>query len=139
EPHVNYIKRLVGLPGETIRIRQGDIHMRRSDSDPWVIQRKEDLNKQRDIQLLVYDDRFPPTALLNAGAEERWVPASWTETDTTMGGWPSTENSWKPDPVARTYAADATDDQLHWLRYRNLIASREQWETAKSGRLERPL
>jgi len=139
EPHVNYIKRLVGLPGETIRIRQGDIHMRRSDSEPWVIQRKDDLKKQRDIQLLVYDDRFPPRTLLNAGGEERWAPASWNESDTTMGGWPATENSWKPDPVARTYAADATDDQLHWLRYRNLVASREHWRSAESGQLQRPL
>jgi signal peptidase I len=139
EPHVNYIKRLVGLPGETIRIRQGDIHMRRSDSEPWVIQRKEDLEKQRDIQLLVYDDRFPPRVLLDAGGEERWAPAGWSESDSTMGGWPATENSWKPDPVSRTYTAEATDDQLHWLRYRNLIAAREQWASAKNGRLQRPL
>jgi signal peptidase I len=33
----NYIKRLVGLPGETIRIRQGDIYTRRGDEDTFVI------------------------------------------------------------------------------------------------------
>lgn len=29
EPHINYIKRLVGMPGETVQIRQGDIYARK--------------------------------------------------------------------------------------------------------------
>lgn len=140
EPHVNYIKRLVGLPGESIRIRQGDIQMRRSDAEPWVIQRKDDPEKQRDIQLLVYDDRFPPQVLLDAGAEERWSPSAWTETDGSMGGWPTIDNAWTPEPSARTYAADANDGQLHWLRYRNLCPTHDHWASAKAtGKLERAL
>lgn len=137
EPHVNYIKRLVGLPGETVRIRQGDIQARKSDDDPWVIQRKADPKKQRDIQLLVYDDNHPPQALLKAGAEERWVPSGWDADDTLMGGWPIAENAWKPAPETRAYAVDATDDQQHWLRYRNLIPEREHWNDVQaSGKLE---
>jgi signal peptidase I len=131
EPHVNYIKRLVGLPGETIRIRQGDIMARRADADPWVVQRKEDPNRQRDIQLLVYDDQHPPQILLDAGGQERWAPASWNESDTEMGGWPIAENAWKPTPETRSYPVDAKDDQLHWLRYRNLVPDREHWASVK--------
>ena len=33
EPEVSYIKRLVGLPGETIRITHGDIYVKRPGSD----------------------------------------------------------------------------------------------------------
>jgi signal peptidase I len=137
EPHVNYIKRLVGLPGETVRIRQGDIQARRSESESWQVQRKDDPNKQRDIQLLVYDDQHPPEMLLKAGAEERWAPANWDQSASTMGGWPRTQNAWTPSPETRTYAVDATDDQLHWLRYRNLIPTREHWASAEaSGTME---
>lgn len=137
EPHVNYIKRLVGLPGETVRIRQGDIQSRRSDAEPWVVQCKEDPDKQRDIQLLVYDDNYPPALLLQGGAEERWVPASWTEAASGMGGWPMAVNAWKPSPATRTYAVDATAGQLQWLRYRNLIPDRENWTSVRTtGKME---
>lgn len=137
EPHVNYIKRLVGLPGETVRIRQGDIQARRSETEPWVVQRKADPEKQRDIQLLVYDDNHPPKLLLDAGAEERWAPAGWDPTDASMGGWPKTENAWKPSAETRTYAVDANDGQTHWLRYRNLVADDEHWDSVLNlGKLE---
>jgi len=132
EPHVNYIKRLVGLPGETIRIRQGDIQARRADSEPWKTQRK-DPYRQNDIQLLVYDDRFPAKELLETIAEERWAPAAWNAEDSAAGGWPATQNAWQPDREARTYTADASDDQMHWLRYRHLIPSEEQWAGVRSG------
>jgi len=140
EPHVNYIKRLVGLPGETVRIRQGDIQARRAETDPWIVQRKDDPNRQRDIQLLVYDDNHPPHDLLKAGAEERWVPASWSDGDTLMGGWPAAENAWKPVRETRKYDVNAADEQLHWLRYRHLVPGREQWASVKSGgQIEPPL
>ena len=132
EPSINYIKRLVGLPGEILRIRQGDIQVRRSTSEPWVIQRKADPEKQRDIQLLVYDDRHPPRALLNAGAEERWVPSAWTASDTNMGGWPRVANAWTADAEARTYSVDAKAADLQWLRYRHLVPSDEHWLRLKS-------
>lgn len=133
EPHINYIKRLVGLPGETIRIRQGDLFARRSPEEPWKILRKDDLKKQKEIQLLVYDDRQPPRALLSAGAEERWAPAVSMPNDTAMGGWPKTENAWKPNAEDRTYAVDAAGSDLQWLRYRHLIPGYEHWEAAENG------
>jgi signal peptidase I len=36
----NYIKRLIGKPGEQVVILDGDIYVRKSDSDPWVVQTK---------------------------------------------------------------------------------------------------
>ncbi len=133
EPHINYIKRLVGLPGETVRIRQGDLYARKSPEEPWKILRKDDLKKQKEIQLLVYDDRNPPRALLAAGAEERWAPAVRMANDTAMGGWPKAENSWKPDAENRSYAVSATGNELQWLRYRHLIPGYEHWQAAEKG------
>jgi len=140
EPHVNYIKRLIGLPGETIRIRQGDIHARRSETEPWQIQRREDLNRQRDVQLLVYDDRHPPRPLLKAGGEERWAPATFRAVDREIAGWPAAENAWTADPDRRLYTVDAQPGPPQWLRYRHLIPTPEQWADASAERpLESPL
>lgn len=140
EPHVNYIKRLVGLPGETIRIRQGDIYARRSGTDPWMIQRKDSLTKQREIQLLVYDDRFPPTKLLKAGAEERWVPSEYRPEEKDIAGWPIVKNAWQPSAENRSYTVDTQPGGLQWLRYRHLIPSWEHWDAANDGDdIETPL
>ncbi|MFN9720157.1 MAG: signal peptidase I [Planctomycetota bacterium] len=133
EPHVNYIKRLVGLPGEMIRIRQGDIQMRRAETEPWVTQRKEKPEVQRDIQIVVYDDRHPPKDLLRAGAEERWVPARWTPTAVEMGGWSLDKNGWTAANEERTYAFRSTDNSEQWLRYRHLAASEIHWNSAALG------
>lgn len=133
EPHVNYIKRLVGLPGETVRIRQGDIQTRKTESDPWDVQFKEDAEKQRDIQLLVYDDNYPARELLAAGIPERWAPAQLLESDKTVGGWPRTENAWVPDAENRTYTVDSSGKTQHWLRYRHLVPSAQAWYEVRSG------
>lgn len=139
EPRINYIKRLVGMPGETVRIRQGDLYARRTESDPWRIQRKEDPWRQKDIQLIVYDDRHPPRLLLNAGLAERWVPATNASQPERSSGenvdadrlsallWQPSENAWQPDAENRRYSAETTDGSQHWLRYRNLVPSPEDW------------
>ena len=40
QPHVNYIKRLVGLPNEAIRVRKGDLWALRAGQTSWQILRK---------------------------------------------------------------------------------------------------
>ena len=52
---VNYIKRLVGLPNETIRVRHGDLYAKQQNEENFRICRK-DPYVQKDIQLPVYDD-----------------------------------------------------------------------------------
>lgn len=130
EPHVNYIKRLVGLPGETIRIRQGDLYVRNSTDESWRILRKDDPDKQRDIQLVVYDDRYPPRELIDDGAPERWTPSALktaaADQDSERGQeesvvpWIPAENAWKAERDARTYRLESSDATVHWLRYRHL-------------------
>jgi len=133
EPNVNYIKRLIGLPGETVRIQQGNIFARAQGETEFRIQRKKDPEVQRDIQLLVYDDHFPATPLLELGAEERWVPAHRSPSEPAMGGWSKSENAWQPNSELRSYSADAPIGDLQWLRYRHLIPGDIHWNAAKDG------
>jgi signal peptidase I len=132
EPHVNYIKRLIGLPGETVSLRQGDVYTRNSADAEWQIQRKQDPTRQLAIQIPVYDDRYPPQKLLQAGAEERWVPAVANPQQVDLGGWPAMDNEWKADRQERSFAIEATTSQLNWLRYRHLVPSPTQLQAAAS-------
>ncbi|MEZ6063228.1 MAG: S26 family signal peptidase [Planctomycetaceae bacterium] len=135
EGHINYIKRLVGLPGETIRILAGNIWSRPNDDDTarWQIQRKQDPAVQKDIQLLVYDDHYPPREMLAAGFPERWVPAQYSESARQFGGWPESENAWTADREARTYSADSSTD-WQWLRYRHVVPAPYDWDDVENGR-----
>ena len=146
EPHVNYIKRLVGLPEETVRIRQGDLYSRKTENDAWRILRKDDPFKQKDIQLTVYDDRFPSRPLLQAGASERWVPAeirdrkeidpASEDPNSSLALWLETENDWKCDREARTYSISGTE-QPQWIRYQHLVPTENDWmEVEKTGSLK---
>ncbi|MCP4788187.1 MAG: hypothetical protein GY878_32135 [Fuerstiella sp.] len=126
QAHVNYIKRLVGLPNETIRIRKGDIWAKADGSDHWKIQRKEDAFVQKDIQLSVYDDRYPATPLINLGWPERWEPSVAATTIDSVGGWAPVQNDWQPNRFDRTYQCDA-DDDLQWLRYRHFQPDESAW------------
>lgn len=119
--HVNYIKRLVGLPNETIRIRHGDLYAKGKDDDSFRICRK-DPYVQRDIQLPVYDDNHPPKKLIDGGWPERWAPSIRDEADELRGGWRPAENSWTADRDSRQYQC-APSRELQWLRYQHFFAA----------------
>ena len=137
EGHVNYIKRLVGLPGEIIRIRQGNLWMRRSDEDRWQMLRKDDPQTQKDIQLLVYDDRYAPTDLIASGWPERWVPSTPdSDKPEAVGGWIEAENGWQPDRENRAYSIDADGGSWNWLRYRHFVPSQTAWDNFDNGELK---
>jgi len=118
--HVNYIKRLVGLPNETLRIRKGDLWVKKADDDVYSIQRKPP-SVQKDIQLTVYDDQHPAQRLIAAGWPERWEPSERSTENDGAAGWVPGAAAWTTDRDARTYScsSDVTDDQ--WLRYRHFV------------------
>ncbi len=57
--HQNYIKRLIGLPGETIEIVHGDIYFRKDPSQPMQIRRKPH-RVQEVMWQTVYDNDLLP-------------------------------------------------------------------------------
>ena len=115
EPEVSYIKRLVGLPGETIRITHGDIYVKPRDGKGYRLERKP-LKHQMSMQMSVYDDRYRPRALAGRDEWRRWQSV-------TAGGWKSVDSG------LSQYRGEAkSDDQWVELRYKHLVPDPEQWE-----------
>lgn len=66
----NYIKRLVGLPGETITIRGGDLYLHTEGGQQ--ILRKDHPRKRRAMTQLVHDNSVHSIELAKAGWPSRW-------------------------------------------------------------------
>ncbi len=123
EPEVSYIKRLVGLPGETIRIAHGDIYVKPPGGSQFALARKP-LIHQSSMQINVYDDRYHPRALADLPEWTRWQSGS---------GWSA------PAPTESRYRAEASGESWSELRYRHLVPDPEQWDAVLNGReLPRP-
>jgi len=113
---MNYIKRLVGLPGETILIRDGDlwIHEPGQPQDHFEIARKPPEKLLAMLQL-VYDNDLAPTITGKLGWPARWTPESdhgWTSQDLA---------SFEIDPSAKGE-----------IRYRHRVPASVQWEKIAS-------
>ena len=80
EPETSYIKRLVGLPGEELRVWFGDLLIKPPGGDAFRLEQKP-LMHQQAMQMLVYDDTHRARRL--DGPEwRRWSPGStsaWRE------------------------------------------------------------
>jgi signal peptidase I len=118
DPQVRYIKRLVGMPDEIIRIQQGDIWRRPSHGSEPFQRLRRPISHQMAMQVLVYDDSHRAASLRANPEWRRWVPEpeGWTE----------------PDPG--TYAGHASGQGWSELRYRHVVPDPEQWEDIRAGR-----
>ena len=90
EPETNYIKRLVGLPDEQLRIMHGDVLRRPLGSEePFQLLRKP-LSHIESMLQNVYDDRHRPAFENENPAWRRWTakePEGWT--DSSASGYTS--------------------------------------------------
>ncbi len=135
EPQTNYIKRLVGLPGEEIQIRQGDVYVRKTEGGKWRMLRKDDPNKQRVLQILVYDNDHPEKELHKHDWPKRWAAVQKSEFEDTVpnqrvAGWEEDLAGWSDNPEGNSFtlpAARTEDGQFRWLRYRHLVPSTSDW------------
>ncbi len=135
EPYVNYIKRLVGLPGETVVIRQGNLYARAVDGTRKIL-RKTDPNKQDSLQILVYDNDHQETGLHNRGWPVRWAPVERNlDHPRAVAGWTPSTSGWKPSPDHTSFHLPRLP-QLAWLRYRHYVPTPETW--AETGPIETP-
>ncbi|TWU04230.1 signal peptidase I [Stieleria varia] len=133
-PKQNYIKRLVGLPGETLRIQHGDVYARPlGDSSGNAEQATETILRKPVDKLLamqhhVYDSDRQSELLIQSGYPSRIQP--WAENTSE----PPTD-SWtvKQSADGLTAQLKANDDELHWLRYFHRWPRPEQWATAKAN------
>ena len=116
---INYIKRLVGLPGETLRVFQGDLFV-----GDKVAKRQEDfqiLHKPADkvlaMRQLVHDTDHDPAELFEAGWPLRWraIPSgdanAW-KVETTVDG----------NNVRQRYSVEAAADSRLLAALRSYVA-----------------
>lgn len=118
EPEVSYIKRLVGLPGETIRVWYGDIYVRTPSGKEFLMERRP-LEHQRAMQMMVYDDTHRAKLLKDRPEWRRWTPAA--------------AEAWTEEPTVGSYRSAGTPGEWAELRYRHLVPDPQQWRSLESG------
>jgi signal peptidase I len=120
---INYIKRLVGLPGETLRVFQGDVFTgaagARSQEDFEILRKPAD--KVLAMRQLVHDTDHDPAELFAAGWPLRWNPVSGGD-----GDWKA-ETSIDGTNVRQRYTVDAASDSDAWIRYSHTLPTYEVW------------
>lgn len=123
---MNYIKRLVGLPGEVLQVYQGDIFTRpEEEGAEFKIERKPP-HKVKAMLQPVHDTDFDPLILHNAGWPLRWSDAN--------GGW---QTEVEPDDlnIIQRYKFVSTDPPadapVSWLRYQHLLPDDNDWTIAR--------
>jgi len=109
EAQTNFIKRAVGLPGETIRITHGDVFIRQPGETQSTIARKPPAKILAMLQP-VYDTEHT----LPQVSEGVW-PSPWT----AAAGWKTDDQ--------RSCHTDGTAEGEVWLGYQHLVPSYEDW------------
>ncbi len=118
----NYIKRLVGLPNETVHIAGGDIWTNR-DGDAPTIARKPPA-KLRAMLQCVHDSRHVSAELLAAGWPLCWSDPSPAAADT---------GRWETGDQGRSWAIRCAAGTVAALRYRHLLPTTEDWQAVRAG------
>ncbi|MGI8980497.1 MAG: signal peptidase I [Pirellulaceae bacterium] len=120
---INYIKRLIGLPGETIKIGGGNIYAKKEADKDFQIARKPPGRLSAMLQLVDDSDHIPPR-LTDVGWPHRWQQ------------WPAAGDAanWRTENGGKSFSIDARDKEV-WLRYRHLVPSHEDWKQIMEGKL----
>jgi len=126
-PKQNYIKRLVGLPNETLRIRHGDVFARPAGESQFSILRKPH-DKVLAMSHSVHDTAYQPASLVKAQMPDPWQP--WEEGSTA----PPTD-SWQVIREQGGWSAQlpSGQQQMRLLRYFHRWLDTPQWERAQRG------
>lgn len=120
DANTNYIKRLVGLPNESVRVYHGDLFIGRNDEDAQVahvIERKP-ADKVLAVRELVHDTDHDAAALYDAGWPLRWRADGdeWKTTAEISG-----------NRVVQEYEVDQPSQEPAWLRYRHTPPQLADW------------
>jgi signal peptidase I len=126
--NMNYIKRLVGMPGETLRIFHGDVFTRPLGEEGEFQLERKPADKVAAMLQYVHDTDYEPAKLVNAGWPLRWAA-------TTPDGWQVTAEP-GDKTVAQRFTVDLPADAPEaQLRYRHIISeSVDNWEAAELAR-----
>ncbi len=124
----NYIKRLIGLPGDNILIENGDIYVMDLLPDGGYGKRitRKPPRKLRHVLQTVDDTNYIGSKLKDVG----W-PSRWQSFD-GIGDWTTQEVDGNPS----FHSADSADSAGEsWLRYRHFQPKKMEWQTIENNSL----
>lgn len=122
-PKQNYIKRLVGLPNEALKVVGGDVYAK-ADGETQFKKLRKPAKKLPYIMHEVHDTRHVPEQLVKVGWPSRWQDRS------PSNGSPA----WSVSEDQNECVLAASSD-TRWLGYRHLIPTNKEWAEVKAGRL----
>lgn len=140
----NFIKRIVGLPRETVGISRGDLYVKPLESEDFerfrtpsyryggssidledfTIARKPPA-KLRAVLQPVYDNDCVLEEWIAAGWPARWSPVPG---DSETSGWQTSEDY-------RSFQTDGSAGGETWIEYRHFIPSHRDWQAFEEGTL----
>ena len=143
DARLNYIKRCIGRPNESIRIREGNIYVRNnlkpldhpkegldSGAGSFEIARKPPHVMNAMLQV-IHDSKYVPSRLVKAGMPSNWQP------------FPANESSWQVNQTETKWSASIAKAQvgkINWLRYYHRVIDPLAWQTVEStGSLPAPI
>ncbi|MHB1036581.1 MAG: signal peptidase I [Pirellulales bacterium] len=126
EARTNFIKRIVGLPNETIRISHGNLFVKGKDDKDFTIARKPPAKLLAMLQL-VHDNNYVPPVLTELGWPARWQ--RWP-----VGGKPA-PGGFATGDDPRWFEASGAAPGETWIRYQHILPSYEDWQQIERGRL----
>ncbi len=115
----NFIKRLIGLPGETVLVKRGDIFIKGPDQEEFQIARKPDRKLLAMLQL-VDDTRNISASLKQVGWPNRWQP--WVADGAGI------TDLWTCEDDGHAYSTLAVADRDIWLRYHHVVPTDDDWQ-----------
>ena len=130
DAYQNYIKRLVGLPGETLRLWQGDVFIAPPDSGPndFAIERKPPRTVMA-MRQLVHDTDHDPASLHRHG-----FPLRWQDDESTAWEIDAVVDA-RDNNVTQTYRFGSDAADMSWLQYRHIVPSADVWRRANEADL----
>lgn len=148
KPTTNYIKRLVGLPNETLVIKRGNVFRVEDDRTRTILRKPP--SRQKAIQIPVFDNNFQPFALHEKGWPKRWAAVERLTDDAStakgkdqlglgpVAGWTEAASTWTEGGESGSFSIEKAraGEGLKWLRYRHIIPSKDDWEAASDGPLK---
>jgi signal peptidase I len=111
EARTNFIKRLVGLPGETLRITHGDVFLVGADGKTTIVRKPP--HKILAMMQPVYDTQYVAPQIVQGGWPARWIASPAT--------------SWKTTDF-KSYQAEGHAAGEVWLQYQHRLPSYDDWK-----------
>jgi signal peptidase I len=139
KPQINYIKRLIGLENETVRIEHGDIFVQHHGETEFEIQRKP-LKQLLAMLRIVDDNDYVLPELHDIGWFDKWnnSPSSqWKRSDNFKSFSIDTNKTNTNNPTQTQSTAPKIDNNNseQWLEFSNIVPTSDDWFSLLQQRL----